>query len=156
MPLDAPRSLRLRRSSKKSVSICPDLSYIRSWCCTPFLFANINGLKQQHTGVVCDLSIIISEYERRWKLIKIDDFVFIHVFSRRDRTYHLGLLDFVRFHFPNKIELRSVWYVRFVRYLTKRPRSILCDCRNQSNSIERWSSIQFDCIRLKFCTVMFD
>ena len=34
---------------------------------TPFLFANINGLKQQHTGVVCDLSIIISEHERRWK-----------------------------------------------------------------------------------------
>lgn len=40
--------------------------------------------------------------------LKLMIFYSLHVFPRRDRTYDLGLRDFVRFHFPNKIKQFSL------------------------------------------------
>ena len=77
------------------------------------------------------------------------------VILRRDRTCDLGLPNFVLF--PKKIKQFSlIMFDLFDNSQNFGVRFYSTAEINRIKSIERLSSIEFDCVRLKFCTVLFD
>ena len=64
-------------------------------------------------------------------------------------------MDFQRlFYINHEFENRTFDWVRLIFFFSGS--SISFDCRTQSNSIHRLSSIEFDLVRLKFSSIGFD